>query len=136
MMRRLCPCLFLSLLALSACQPARRYPESGPKPADRVDAKEDPELRRLSWVEQRPGPDVPIVFVADTHPDWYKLKSFWNAPSIPAALSHLGQSPLGAAIAAAFAEQSVRIKVPRGLPDPTPNIPAVNLPTLAKWRLG
>jgi cytochrome c peroxidase len=33
-------------------------------------------------------------------------------------------------------QQVVKIKVPRGLPDPTPHIPAANPPTVEKWRLG
>ena len=32
--------------------------------------------------------------------------------------------------------ESVKIKVPRGLPDPTPLIPSANPPTLGKWILG
>ena len=41
-----------------------------------------------------------------------------------------------AALGLALEADVVKIKVPLGLPDPTPHIPVSNPPTLAKWRLG
>jgi cytochrome c peroxidase len=73
-------------------------------------------------------PQVPIKFVArGTKPAqvraWNKLDGFWN-------LVHIPGSPLGRA------RQEVHIKVPLGLADPTPHIPASNPPTVGKWALG
>jgi len=85
--------------------------------------------------------DVPIAFVSDTDPEWPKLPAFWNyyPPKLPAAaVSPVGLPPLGAVVTFVLAWQleKVVIKVPRGLPDPTPLIPAANVPTLARWQLG
>src|SRR5262249_48550609 len=40
------------------------------------------------------------------------------------------------AMAAAKSQEAVKVKVPFGLPDPTPFIPTANPPTLEKWKLG
>jgi cytochrome c peroxidase len=47
-------------------------------------------------------------------------------------------TPLGAVTVAALTQELevIKIKVPLGLPDPTPHIPPSNPPTLAKWHLG
>jgi cytochrome c peroxidase len=51
---------------------------------------------------------------------------------------HIGLSPTEAVAAFALTEphRGVKIKVPRGLPDPTPYLPKDNLPTVGKWELG
>ena len=133
---------FLLFISLSpGCQPAGRYP---PKPPDK---KKDEHAKKTffdNWAWFKPTPpafDVPIVFVADSDPEWANLPAFWNHfPRPPAGqpTCHLGQTPLGvsAALVLAGHGQTVKIKVPRGLPDPTPNIPGSNPPTLAKWQLG
>jgi cytochrome c peroxidase len=135
MLRR---CFLLALLAglltLTACQRARRYQLPAKPPTATSDGNAEADLRRLSWTEQRARPDLPILFVAETSPEWAGLKRSWNA-ALPTA--YLGLPPLGAVAALVLTEHMpIKIKVPRGLPDPTPNIPAANPPTLGKWRLG
>src|SRR5207244_2958622 len=73
--------------------------------------------------------------------EWDQLKDYWNHfPPLAAGQRtvHLGLSPLGAAAALLLTDQLdvIKIKVPLGLPDPTPYIPADNPLTYAKWRLG
>jgi cytochrome c peroxidase len=79
--------------------------------------------------------------VPATSPRWASLPAFWNADPLPGAGArtiYLGLPPLEAVTAYGMADlvQRFRIKVPRGLPDPNPLIPAANPPTYAKWRLG
>ena len=52
--------------------------------------------------------------------------------------AHIGLPPLQAVSAPVMADEMeiIRIKVPRGLPDPARLIPAANPPTYGKWRLG
>jgi cytochrome c peroxidase len=98
----------------------------------------------LLW--QDPGPDAPpdprLEFVhAQANPEaWHKLPQFWNAPLVTGptqAAAVLGLSPLAAgAVAGGTPSTVVRIKVPLGLDDPRPFIPATNSPTLHKWELG
>lgn len=138
------PVAYLWVIALITlgCARAGRYP---PRPPT-ADKNEEPEVGSSvpadwTWLEPRPAVDVPIVFVPATAAEWSSLPRYWNmAPVPPLGLPtiHLGLEPLHAVAASALAEQarSVRIKVPRGLPDPTPWLPAGNPPTLAKWRLG
>jgi cytochrome c peroxidase len=132
-------CLLLFLILLPGCQPAERY-----RGVESTEAKREPVVPKdYGWMT-RPAPpfDTPIDFVhAGSRPDeWRKLASFWNP--LPEAAgprtSHLGLNPLEAAVAfvAALQFDTVRIKVPLGLPDPGPYLPASNPPTLAKWRLG
>jgi cytochrome c peroxidase len=134
--------ILAGLLMLTACQPARRYEDQSvnKQPEAKVSDKSDADLRRLSWTEQRERYDLPIRFVADKNPEWEKLTAFWNPPPFPAGMptAHIGLLPLGAAMTLVVTEQqaAIKIKVPRGLPDPTPHIPAANPPTLGKWRLG
>ncbi len=140
MLRRCCLLPFLAgLLTLSACHRAQQYQLPAERPASKS-AEKDDELRRWTWTEQRPGRDLPIVFVADTSPEWPALKAYWDGMPIPPGMptAHLGLPPLGAVVALVVTEPhaAFKIKVPRGLPDPTPNIPAANPPTVGKWRLG
>ena len=119
------------------------YPAAIKPPAEKIEVKEpepEPGLHRLSWHEPKEQHDFRIVFVPDTSPEWDELKEYWNARRIHVGLptAHLGLSPWPAAAAVVVAERlpAVRIKVPRGLPDPTELIPSSNPPTLGKWRLG
>lgn len=83
------------------------------------------------------GRGVPIRFVTFDQPEWSRLPNFWN-PSPPTVVLVQGHTPLGmiAGFLALAPREEVAVKVPRGLPDPTPGIPACNPPTVAKWRLG
>ncbi len=138
--RSLLGALLSAILTLTSCARAERYP---PAPAPKMSK---PEQRieeipyALSWIERHETPDVPIVFVAQTSAEWPGLKTYWNEPPHPAAmrLSHVGLTSLHAlsAVAATEHQASIKIKVPRGLPDPTPNVPPTNPLTLAKWQLG
>ncbi len=132
--------LALVLFALG-CQRAQRYPAARDVPgsgADKVSSD-----MGYGWLEGEPPPALPIVFVAaDTHPDeWQRLTEFWTTfppPALGLRTIHVGQAPLAAALSLVAADQaeSIRIKVPLGLPDPTPVIPAANPPTYSKWLLG
>jgi cytochrome c peroxidase len=57
-----------------------------------------------------------FVTIEGNPKEWAALPQLWNLPQAP--------------------EKHVRIKVPRGLDDPTGYIPDSNPPTLAKWQLG
>jgi cytochrome c peroxidase len=140
MSRLLAPCLALFPLLLAGCQPARRYPQP-PAPA-RQPARAVPLPANQLWLEPAASTqDVPIVFVAAGSAEWAGLPHFWNRfppPLTGTATAHLGQSPLGAALALLVLDRLdvVKIKVPLGLPDPTPLVPAANPPALLKWKLG
>ena len=133
---------WLSALLALGCARAERYPPRPPA-ADKSNEPKAVPLIPADWVwlEPKPGPDLRIVFVPATAAEWSQLPGFWNvAPAVPLGLPtiHLGLEALPAVAGWALAEQarSVRIKVPRGLPDPTPWLPPGNPPTMAKWRLG
>jgi cytochrome c peroxidase len=132
----------LLLTALVGCEPARRYPpkphlvpEGQPQAASPVGPP-----AAYAWRDGKPTLDLPIRFVhADTHPaEWKRLPSFWNRDWGGAGTAHLGLPPLQAlaALRLGLEREEIRIKVPLGLPDPTPHIPASNPPTYLKWRLG
>ena len=92
---------------------------------------------RLSWGPAAPleRRDLPIVFIPETSPEWPHLPAFWtHSPLIPVYIG----LPLAtlSAIVLADQHQTIRIKVPRGLPDPTPHLPPTNPPTYGRWRLG
>jgi cytochrome c peroxidase len=126
------PCLFIA-----GCQRAQPYPQ-----------KSEPESSlavppEFLWSKTKPVRDITIRFVsADTDPEaWQKLPGFWNPVPFPLTgtpLAPVGQSPLGAAVVVGLIEttQAIHIKVPLGLPDPTPHIPDSNPPTFGKWHLG
>ncbi len=129
----------IAILAFAGCQRAVRYP---PAPAVKA-AKEKAEPKAIwGWLfPETPPRDLPIRFVASDDPSWRSLPTFWNHfPPLAAGMrtSHIGQSPLGVVAGFALLENAdaITIKVPRGLPDPTPLIPASNPPTYGKWRLG
>jgi cytochrome c peroxidase len=140
-----CPWRTLPLLLLAAagCQPAGRYPIAPPGPSAAArDAASRP-APDYAWLVPNPPLDIPIRFVdAASRPDeWKALPAFWNHQWGGVAgqrTAHLGLPPLGAlaALRLSAAHEVIKIKVPLGLPDPTPHIPAVNPPTHGKWLLG
>lgn len=137
MIRRM---LFIAMCGvLAACQPAHQYPAIGKKAEVKEDDKPDPDkdLHKMAWV--RPTEevhDVPIVFVADTSAEWSQLPAYWN--HFPPGPVFLGMAPMEGLAAVVMSEHHrvIKIKVPRGLPDPTENIPLANRPTQGQWRLG
>jgi cytochrome c peroxidase len=141
-----CTLMVLGLLA-AGCQQARRYgpskPEKStqdeagdqtPRPKEKPSPEEKPRPLPTSFAYIVPTardlkkiqPDVPIKFIhQETEPDkWKKLEQFWTLVHIKPP------TPLGPP------RSEVRIKVPLGLNDPTPDIPSSNPPTVAKWALG
>lgn len=130
-----------SMLAMLGCQRASRY-----QAAARSAVPEEKLRAEPAWSWQLPlfAPqthDVPIIFIPHGHKEWDSLTGYWNNfPPRPAGMRtiHLGQTPLAAAtlLAAANQLEALKIKVPLGLPDPTPYIPPANPPTLRKWELG
>jgi cytochrome c peroxidase len=99
-------------------QPAEKKP--APLPADYAWLLPDEKAKK-----QLP-PEVPIHFVHQgTKPEqWNQLDSFWTLRK------RKPTTPLGKA------RVEVLIKVPLGLDDPTPLLPASNPPTVARWELG
>jgi cytochrome c peroxidase len=141
-MRQLALCGLIMTFVVAGCQRAGQYPPKLPennKPPE--DAKK---IFDENWAFRKSKPlalDAPIVFIPDSNPEWADLPAFWNRLVVPPAglpTCHLGQTALGAVSALVLTghKDVVKIKVPRGLPDPTPNIPGSNPPTLAKWQLG
>lgn len=145
------PALLLAAL-LGGCQPAERF--ESPRPINTSASKHaeentssreqngalDPEIQ---WIDvfDPPRADVPIAFVhAGTAPDeWDKLPRFWNPPALAEpgrAAAVIGLTPLAAGAVASSSPNVLRIKVPLGLPDPRPFVPAGNPLTLGKWKLG
>ena len=140
-MRRLIAFLLLATLA-SACQKASRFGPVAKAPTKEDDSKAPTTIRPDDlWLAPKLLLDTPIVFVPSTDKDWKTLPAFWNE-SIPQIAGirtiHVGQEPLQAiaGLVAAWQADVVRIKVPLGLPDPTPNVPKANPPTVGKWHLG
>jgi cytochrome c peroxidase len=136
----------LLLFAAEGCQPAARYPAA--RATSKASARTLTPSRALApedtWREATPpAGDIPIEFVsaATRWTEWRELPSFWNHSHIPPAdlaTAHLGHPPIGAVLTLLALDRAdvIKVKVPLGLPDPTPLIPAVNPPTYAKWRLG
>jgi cytochrome c peroxidase len=150
----------LGLALVAGCNPAGQYgppptrvPDSGlfkPAPEKPGEPKKEPALPvPADYLWSPPNPDliepaVPIVFVTEQGSafEWNKLTRFWNYegpatnPRQVAAL--VGLSPLVSAPLAAAGQvgRIVKIKVPRGLPDPTRYVPGSNMPTVGKWALG
>src|SRR5580765_5499284 len=132
--------LVFCLILLGGCERAHRYPPAPPTSStvspETANTKLPPVPPQYGWLESEPRIEIPIHFVAeDTNPkEWQALKDFWTGWPAPVVLA----SPLEAAVALRWQLQleTIKIKVPRGLPDPTPSIPAANPPTLGKWLLG
>jgi hypothetical protein len=129
-MRQLALCAFLAVTVAAGCQPAGRYP-----PVGHPEKKPDEEAKKIfdeDWAWRKPAYpafDVPIVFIADSDPEWAKLAAFWNIYPVPPAglpTCHLGQTPLGAVSAMVLVKQkeTVKIKVPRDFPIRRPASPA------------
>ncbi len=97
----------------------------------------DPSLQWQDPGPHPPGAEAHIEFVhAETSPEeWARLPQFWNTRADQAA-ALLGMPSLTGALAAAQPASSVRIKVPLGLDDPRPFVPASNPLTVDKWKLG
>lgn len=132
--------LFLTLTSV-ACHRASRFGPVPKAPTKEDETKPEPIRPSDLWLAPKQVLDAPIVFVQPGGKDWQQLPAFWNEfpPKIAGIrTSHLGQSPLGAAVGMALAWQAevVKIKVPLGLPDPTPQVPSANPPTVGKWQLG
>jgi cytochrome c peroxidase len=117
----------------ASTQPASGEP--APPPLDPTLQWEDPGRRP-------PAEGVRIEFVHPTKdPEgWRRLPHSWNTPlggEPRQAATFVGLLPLASgAVAGAGAAAVVRVKVPLGLDDPTPHVPASNPLTLAKWTLG
>jgi len=142
MMRR---CTFLmvavGLCLLTSCERAQQYRAVAKKVETKEEVKSEDSarfLQELSWMPPREVPDLPIVFVTQSSEEWSTLSSDWNHFPMPAIYVGLLGTPLPVAASLAFLEHSrvIKIKVPRGLPDPMLYIQAANPPTYGKWRLG
>ena len=116
-------CLVLVLVSLVGCERARPYSsrEAAP-PADPSGPSKAASLPQ-DWVWQDVGRNplenqttIQFVTFEGNPKEWTALPQYWNPPTKE--------------------NQRVRIKVPRGLDDPTGYIPDANPPTLAKWELG
>jgi cytochrome c peroxidase len=112
-------------------------------PPPTTEPPQQPLSPNITWIDPgaKPhGDEVRIEFVhAGSDPEaWGKLPTFWLGPPFsPAdqAAALIGLSPLGVAALTAGGKV-VRIKVPLGLDDPRPHVPADNPMTLARWELG
>jgi cytochrome c peroxidase len=139
------------LALVVGCQPAGKYAgrraasSTAPAPEpDKPTTTAAPVPPDYAWIDPDPqnlDDDVPIVFVhAETSPDeWKKLPAFWNPPlPLPQSVAALlGLTPLTLGpLAAHEAGRPIKIKVPLGLDDPQPHLPAANPPTVLKWQLG
>jgi cytochrome c peroxidase len=140
MVQRFCLLLFAAgLCLLTSCARAQQY-KAVPQEAkgDRKADENNDSLFRYSWLEPAKVPDLPLVFVPDSSAEWKNLPGDWNL--FPPLETHLGvpATPIQAVAAVGFLEANrvIKIKVPRGLPDPTPHVPALNPLTHGKWRLG
>ena len=142
--RRCCWLVFLlGLVGLASYQRAQRYRIVDQKLAKDSQQKDDQEaeLAPLRWREPAVRGDVPIVFIADDKEEWEQLKSYWtwNETNVfSAAVLPMTLDPLSAVttLACLAPHGAVKIKVPRGLPDPTPFFPPSNPPSLGKWQIG
>jgi cytochrome c peroxidase len=136
--------ILLILLGLTAagCRPAARYdppktlPESAKTPPEPPPAAKTPEPvdPLLAWMappsDKTTVPGLPMMFIAeDTDPLAWK-----NFPPDRTKVEQPTTSVFG--VPALTLPGYVRIKVPRGLPDPSPLIPPANPLTLGKWELG
>jgi len=136
--------LVLTLLVATGCQRAGRYRhhEAQKQPADTSAASDESAQPRHLWSEPIVAiRDIPVHFIPDTSAEWAGLPQFWNLsppPGAGMATIHLGVPPLAgfAGIVATEHIQTIKIKTPRGLPDPAPFIPDASPLSYARWRLG
>jgi cytochrome c peroxidase len=133
------------LAVVTGCEPAHRFPRMVAPPPEHTekfvpDTKPVPISPNDGWLEPLPTSDVPLVFVPETAAEWAALPLFAEPTSPEAGLPSpgLGPAPLEAAIIARARQHwdVARVKVPRGLPDPTRYVPPSNPPTYGKWALG
>jgi cytochrome c peroxidase len=140
------------LLAVAGCQRADHFgPLPRPAAAEQKPPsdkpKETPPPSQLSWdIRWEPPnldlqkPDLPIEFVHEEtdREEWRKLPAFWNAPPLgpEQAAAKVGMAIAAGPLATLQGAQPVKIKVPLGLDDPRPYVPASNPLTLRKWELG
>jgi cytochrome c peroxidase len=136
------------VLVTAGCERAHRFPIAPPLPSSEArppTAEKEKTVVKVpanyGWMEARQQPlDIPLQFVTESSSEWKELKELWNAK--PPQVGVIGPvdpaAPLEAAVAGAALtyNESIKIKVPRGLPDPNAFIPAANPPTLGKWALG
>jgi cytochrome c peroxidase len=145
---------FALLLLFAGCQPANHYGPPRkvvpvePPDADRAGSAALPPVNPdVRWQETPLAPhrpDTPIEFVHEEtdRDEWRKLPAYWNAPPLSdpkQAAAVIGLNPLTTgALAASQGQgpQPIRIRVPLGLDDPRPFVPASNPPTRNKWELG
>jgi cytochrome c peroxidase len=102
-------------------EPVARSNPDGEKPPPEKETPHEPLPPDVAWTEpdrDAQVADVPIEFVTADREEWARLPKFWNE------------------VAEAGKTTRIRLKVPRGIPDPTPLIPATNPPTRGKWELG
>lgn len=137
-----------AVLLAAGCERAQKYlpVSSEPKlPPSIAETKREPVPEPThGWWEGKVGLEIPIRFVADNDGQralYQKLPDYWNEFPGPAAfmtapVGLLSQLDPLVALVAQVQSSVIYIKVPRGLPDPTPHIPAANPPTYAKWLLG
>jgi cytochrome c peroxidase len=140
----LSPCLLVFFLLAVGCQKAGRYRAAAVPTTERASAEVKDDKRKMEedvqWQDPGPNPplnDVRIEFVhAETdRKEWDRLPQFWNR-GVDQVAGLIGGTNLAGAVAAGQATSVVRIKVPLGLDDPRPFVPAANPPTLGKWLLG
>jgi cytochrome c peroxidase len=157
--RRLVRLAALLLLGgvLVGCQRAGRYEAYKPAATTEKGSERDPRPPQgaqplpplddsLAWMRPRPSlllPETKLVFVHEEtdREEWNRLREpFWNVSRWlnPASAATLpGLSPYTVAVLAAEPNPPViKVKVPRGLPDPSRFVPPENALTLAKWELG
>lgn len=127
----------LALVILASCQRAQQYSSPAKSPRVELEKTKVAELSpRLSWIAPLERADLPIQFVSEASPEWQQLPAYWT--HYPPIRPYLAQPPLAALAALVVANEhaAIKVKVPRGLPDPTPHFPSSNPPTYGKWRLG
>ncbi len=144
-----------AILAMLGCQPATRYTPQSEAPADKAAesatnssdfATVPPELMWQDDQRQAPTNVMPILFVhaEKDRAGWDKQQSYWRQTTGTQAevAAVLGMStglipfPLSGPLVVGPDPMVVKIKVPRGLDDPTPFVPASNPLTYPKWELG
>src|SRR5262249_34677868 len=129
----------LVLTLAAGCQKAGRYGTAPDKetPVDPDDEKPGVIEAHYGWREPHQKPARPIRFGTSDNARWANLRDFGNdqrddpdpakLAKIPFDLTPVGvHSALNAAVRSAADTDAVLIKVPLGLPDPTPHVPASN----------
>src|SRR5437870_536087 len=117
--------LLLLAFVSSSCQRVERYgPRPDPKAAKADDNKPPPPHPDVAWLAPKETWDLPIRFVPAGSPEWQTLRAFWNPPAVTGQrTAHLGLPSINALAALVLTDRrdAIQIKVPLGLPDPTPH---------------